>query len=140
MTSYKRNMMVMGAVLAIASVGLMPLMSSQAFAQYGYASTNIENCNYSAWYKTHVSQPNAGDNVFVQIQVPSKVCNNNFTDADVTIEDANGVTCDYNITGSNASVTQGCGDFDLSAEPLEISVSIDYSGYNVSYDQTDNTT
>ena len=133
-------MMVMGAVLAIASVGLMPLMSSQAFAQYGYASTNLENCNYSAWYKTHVSQANAGDNVFVQIQVPSTVCSNSFTDADVTIEDANGITCEYDISGSNASVTQGCGDFDLSAEPLQISVSIDYSGYDVSYDQSDNAT
>ena len=132
--------MVMSAILAIATVGLMPLVSNQAFADYGYAKSNITNCNYSAWYKTHVSQANAGDNVYVQIQVPSTVCSNSFTDADVTIEDANGITCEYDISGSNASVTQGCGNFDLGAEPLLISVSIDYSGYDVSYDQQDNTT
>ena len=132
--------MVAAVMIAIASVALAPLMSSSAFADYGYASSNLTNCDYSAWYKTHVSQGNAGDDVYVQIQVPSTVCDNSFSSADVTIEDGNGVTCDYEIGGSNASVTQSCGDFDLGSEPLSISVSIDYSGYDVSYDQTDNTT
>jgi len=140
MTSYKRNLMVMTAVVAIASVALVPLMSSSAYAQYGYAVSNLENCNYNANFKTHVSQNNAGDDVFVQIQVPSTVCDNSFRSADVTIEDDNGVECEYTINGANSSVTQGCGSFDLSAEPLSISVSIDYDGYDVSYDQTDNTT
>ena len=89
--------MVMTAVVAIASVALVPLMSSSAYAQYGYAVSNLENCNYNANFKTHVSQNNAGDDVFVQIQVPSKVCDKNFTDADVTIEDNDGNTCDYSI-------------------------------------------
>lgn len=135
-----KSIMVATVMIAIAAVAMMPLMSSSAFADYGYAKTNLTDCNYSAWYKTHVSQTNAGDEVFVQIQVPSTVCDNSFSDAEVTIEDGNGVTCDYEIDGANSSVTQDCGDFDLGTEPLNISVSIDYGNHNVSYDQTDNTT
>jgi len=140
MTSYKRNVMVMSAVLAIASVGLMPLMSGQAFADYGYAKSNITQCNYAANYSTQVYQANAGDDVFVGINVPGQVCGQNFTQASITIKDGDANTCHFYLYSTSGSLTQACGSFDLGEEPLFISASIDYGTHTVSYSQVDYTT
>ncbi len=135
-----KSIMVAAVMIAIASVALAPMMSSSAFADYGFAKSNIEQCNYSANYSTEVSQANAGDDVYVGISVPGKVCSQNFSEATITIKDANAVSCVYTFDATNGSETKGCGSFDLGAEPLYISASVDYGTHTVNYSQSDDHT
>jgi major membrane immunogen (membrane-anchored lipoprotein) len=135
-----KSIMVAAVMIAIASVALAPLMSSPAFADYGYAKSNITQCNYSANYSTEVYQGNAGDDVYVGISVPGSVCDQNFTQATITIKDGNAVSCVYTFTATNGNDTKSCGSFDLGSTPLFISASVDYGTHTVNYSQTDNTT
>ena len=133
--------MVAAVMIAIASVALAPMMSSPAFADsYGYAKSNITQCNYSANYSTEVYQVNAGDDVYVGISVPGSVCSQNFTAATITIKDGNAVSCVFTFDATNGNDTLDCGSFDLGSEPLFISASVDYGTHTVNYTQTDNTT
>ncbi len=135
-----KSIMVAAVMIAIASVALAPMMSSSAFADYGYAKSNITQCDYSANYSTEVYQPNAGDDVYVGISVPGSVCDQNFTDATITIKDGNAVSCVFTFDATNGNDTLDCGDFDLGSEPLYISASVDYGTHTVNYTQKDNTT
>jgi len=132
-----KSIMVAAVMIAIASVALAPLMTSPAFADYGYAKSNIEQCNYNANYSTQVYQPNAGDDVWVGINVPGQVCGQNFTQASITIKDGDANTCHFYIYSTSGSLTQDCGNFDLGSEPLLITANIDYGTHTVEYSQVD---
>ena len=135
--------MVMGAVLAIASVGLMPLLTNEAFAYgYAYASTNMTYCGNSANYKTHVMQSSEGSSVTTMINVPSTVCGNSFESASVTVKDGDNNQCSFTITSTSGSDAKSCGsNFDVNNPTVFMSVSLDYSNnYTVNYSQSDSTT
>jgi len=141
--TYTRNIMVMGAVLAIASVGLMPLLTNDAFAYgYAYANTSMTYCGNSANYKTHVTQTTEGANVTTQIQVPSVVCGNSFVSGSVTVKDGDNNPCGFTISSSNGQHTKSCGsNFDVNNPTIFMSISLDYSnGYTVNYSQSDSNT
>lgn len=137
MTNMK-TIMVASVMLAIASVGIAPLMTETAYATYATKTTDLTNCSVSGSYQTNITQSSQGSDVTVTLNVPSVVCSTNFTTGEISLKDGSNNRCTFTITAAGGSTAKSCGSsFDMTDSTLFINASIDYgTSKTVNYSQS----